>query len=228
MAYWPTRNDVKFRDTAVKEIALFVERISDIPEIVSVSEKLAPNSQPTQLIDQIAQSIGKTPAEIRSIFNTLQNVLSIKEDLGSFEKALDRISAGVPADLSKKIEENKANLVKIISNYSRDNPVSISFKAQRLTYLRDSLLHEAEIMTDVRPIFDESGANIIEFVVTHELITTSFSNEKFTRHHFSVDNADLLTLRKACDRALLKAQTLKKAFEEKKWPIEVLRDEASG
>ncbi len=118
-------------------------------------------------------------------------------------------------------------MVNALRLYNKDNPVSLTFKAQRLTYNRERLFHEVEIISDARPIFDTKGEKVIEFVVTHSLVVSYFVNGDYQRQYYSVDNADILNLRTACDRAILKSRTPKDALGEK-WPTEVLRDDTGS
>ena len=149
-----------------------------------------------------------------------------KEELGSTEKLIDFLAESLKPETGEKIRANADLIRESLAHYEEDNPVLLTMKARRLTYARERLLSYAEIITDARPVFDSIGENIHEFVVTHSLVITSQVGNESRKEYYSIDNADLLNIRKACDRAFIKARTLKSALEEK-WPTKVLKDNDS-
>lgn len=225
MAYWPSRSDTKLPEVAIRDLELFAENLEKIPGIISISKQQAPGLHPEKIFETIGAEAELGATKIRRIFNTLENFAAFKEDLGTFEKALDRVLPSLSKEIRELYIQNRSQIISILGSYDKNNPVAISFKAQRLTYLRDKLLHDVEIVSDVRPIFNENGEEIVEFVVTHELAMTLLVGREIRREHITIDYADILALRKACDRALVKTQTIKKTLSDRH-RVEVLRDDA--
>jgi RIO-like serine/threonine protein kinase len=100
--------------------------------------------------------------------------------------------------------------------------VVIAYKAQKLTYLRENIYQESEIITEVRPVFDQKAGQILEYLVTHSLIATYFRHGRYENIHLAMDMADVLKLRRLCDRAILKAKTLQSDLGDK---ARILRDD---
>jgi hypothetical protein len=92
----------------------------------------------------------------------------------------------------------------------QDHPAVISVKAQRLSFLRERIYIDSEIITDARPVYNTRGDTIVEMIVPHTLVITPHDSTHNNHDlHFTMDANDLVKLRKACDRAMLKAKTLK-------------------
>lgn len=225
MASWPVRTDSKLPDSAVRDLGLLIDNLANVPRLVESAKKQTPELRPDRLYDNIQKDTGIELTIAKRIFNTLENLVAFKDDLGGPDKAIARVMKSLPEETKKKYEENIDKLISLFEIYDKNNPIAISYKAQRLTYLRNKLIHDSEIISDARPIFNEAGDNIVEFVVTHELILTLLVDGSFKREHLTLDHADILALRKACDRALIKSGTIKKTLEGK-LKVEVLRDDA--
>ena len=194
------------------------------PALISATKRQSPSIDSAKVLNQLSVEVGVPQNELRRVFNCLDNLRIMEEDAGNVDSAIERISQLVAPDVANRIKENVEFLKEAVNSYGRDNPVYITTKAQRLTYARERLFSQAEIITDARPIFNSTGEEIIEFVITHSFVLTSVVDNEVHREFYSIDNADLLNLRKACDRALVKARTLKIALEAK-WPTEVLNDD---
>jgi hypothetical protein len=109
-----------------------------------------------------------------------------------------------------------------MQQYERDNAVSLSYKAQRLTYMRENVYQQAEIITDARPVFDEKGQKIVEYIIAHYLVITYFRHGRVENVHLALDAADVLKLHNVCDRAVIKARALKNELGDR---ARILRDD---
>jgi hypothetical protein len=223
MAYWPTRVDYTLPKEATAEIEFLLENLAHARQGIEAAKRLSPGFQVGRLFDTISKEVGLSARDWRRIFTALENLLELKAEFGSTEAAVDRLISLSPPALAEKITQQRAELAAVIEGYDENNPVSTTLKSHRLTYLRETLLHEAEIITDARPIFDATGENILQFVITHSLVMSVWADGRFRRQQISVDNADVLALRKACDRAIIKSRALKQALDAK-WTTEILQD----
>lgn len=226
MALRPMTNDQGTSTAATADLDRLMANVKELPNLIKVAKEQAPTLQIRDLLEKISKQVGIAVQDLHKIFNALENIRDLNERLGSFDLVIDRLSLWVKPELAKLIREKANDLNAIVNLYGRDNSVTTTFKAQRLTYLREKLFSSVEIVTDARPIFDASGEAVVEFVVTHSLVITSYANNRQEKNFYAVDNADLLSLRKACDRAFLKARALKDALGER-WPTEVLQDAES-
>ena len=132
--------------------------------------------------------------------------------------------------LSSDLRSHRAEIEKVSKEFASNNPIAISFKAQKLAYLHERILRDAEIITDLRPVFDDSGKNILEVMVAHTLVVTTTNSGRTERVHFAMDAGDVLQLRKACERAVEKARAIQSTFEKSKlnFAVHVLRGDQDG
>ncbi|WP_156647826.1 hypothetical protein [Methylobacterium sp. Leaf87] len=224
MAKSSSRTKIKLRDVALQEIGILVDQIDKLPSVMDAAEHQAVSADVNKVFRAVGEAAGLEEDDARSIFNVLQNILLLSEKNGSVGNAIEILHSGLPEELGKKFLTSRERLEKAASKYDRSNPVSLSIKAQRLAYLRERLYQGAEITTDIRPIFTPDASEIADLVITHELSVKYFEGVATKSIHLSLDNADLVELREACDRALLKSKTLERTFKDK-WSIEALGDE---
>jgi hypothetical protein len=225
MAYWPTRTDISFSEGAIEDIKLLVEFAGRLPDIVEASKQESHEFVASKAIRKLSEKLKIEYRQVFRLFNALENFKIIADEVGGPEKAIDQVIEGLDAEVAERMEAGRDSIVRALVLYDDNNPISISYKAQKITYLRDKLFHDVEIMTDARPVFDAEGVNILEMVITHTLVITYWTRSGWETAHIAADAVDMLHLRKVCDRAIIKAKTLKTALEEK-WPTEVLRDDA--
>jgi hypothetical protein len=165
-------------------------------------------------------------SDVGGLFSTLENLIDMRE-AGAAKSA--EITSGVLARLSppraEKLKPKMVEFVRLLDTYTPDHPIHISIKARKLSYLREHLYQDGEVITDVRPIFDAAGGAVREMVISHSLVVSSFSyGEGGRRTHFALDAADLLRLKDACERAIRKAGTLKEALGGKQWAVKILNE----
>ena len=193
-----------------------------LQQVIQAAQRQNPSIELSGILGKISKETDIPVSDLSRIFRTLENLHNLSEDLGDFDALMTSIIQSVKTDVAEKIKSSVDVIRSALNLYNKDNPVSITLKAQRLTYSRERLFYNAEIITDARPIFDSSGEKVIEFVVTHCLVITSVVDGRRQERYYSIDHADLLILRKACDQALVKSRTLKLAMEDK-WPTEILK-----
>lgn len=84
-----------------------------------------------------------------------------------------------------------------------------------LSYEYANLLRQVRILTDVRPIFSESGEEIMGAVVSQTLRLRFDSTDGEHGLSIAVDETDIRALQAQCDRALKKAETAKSKLCDK-------------
>jgi hypothetical protein len=179
-----------------------------------------------EVLHPIATDLNLPYADLQDLFNALENLNHLEIEFGSAEDAFIRVMSALQPDLGKRYNDNKDKILKALARYAQDTPIHISAKAQRLAYYHENIYRDSDIITDVRPIFDSAGGNVLEMIISHSLVVTYSSSNRTERIHLEMDAGDVLKLRKACDRAILKANTLKQALggTGQKWKIQLLRD----
>jgi hypothetical protein len=199
------------RSVIIRQLGLLVKHADVLPTILEQSKKIEPSISVDDATQEIAKVTKIDASELRGLFNAVDQLSEISKNLGSLDKAFDRVIEICGKENLAGLDEKRAAISKAIHEYYDDNnPVAISVKAQRLVFAREKLLIDAEIITDARPVYDSSGKEILEFIITHSLVATYHTGgEDPMAIHLSMDAADIEKLRKACERAVIKAHTLK-------------------
>ena len=210
MARRLNRSDFTLPKAAVADLEQLVSLVDDLPRILEASTKVATASHVSRVLKELAPALDIPVDDLKRVFTSLENLRHMSEDIESADGAIDGVAMSLAEPLGEKLSQSKAVLVEAISRYTSENPVSLSIKAQRLVYARERLYNDVEMITDARPVFSSNGETIVQFVITHSMSVTSFANNRLERMQFSLDNADVIELRKACDRAILKSRTLKR------------------
>jgi hypothetical protein len=222
MAIWTNRISGSIPKSAADQVKLLVEYADRLGEFIDAAQEQQPALTANEVIVAIAKDIRIDSKILESVFNALDNIKNLSDEFGGIEKTIDELSRGLKDEDAQKILKKKHAISEAVTKYTSDNAIAISYKAQRLTYLRENTFQEAEIITDARPVFDSKGENIIEYLITHYLVVTYFHQGDFKNIHLAMDAGDVVKLRKACDRAFVKAKSLKAALGDK---ARILRDD---
>lgn len=138
------------------------------------------------------------------VFTGSRNYLSsleLAKDLS--EAALEATSEKFPFTTEqKKILESRLSKVFAIRS------VRITGKAQDVFLDTDKRYLAARVLTDLRPVFNERGEEILAGTVIHSLRIRYSENGQAKDVYFSMSNADLTALVKAAERALAKGHIL--------------------
>lgn len=218
--------DVSIPKSAADEIEALLSYAEQLGPAIELATKTKPAVAVVTILRDLSKQLSIRIFDLRKIFNALENLNVIRKEFGGAEIAFEKIAEALSPEAAKKWSEKKALILSAMAAYSEDNPVSISVKAQKLTFLREKIYRDAEIITDARPVYDSTGEKVLEILITHSLVANYLVRDRVETVHLAMDAADVLKLRKACDRAIVKAKALKTALGDKSdWVIEVLRDE---
>jgi hypothetical protein len=211
---------------AADEIKVLVEHADRLVAILDATTKMEPATAASTVLKPLAQETGIDRVVLRKLFNALQNLSIIAAELEGADAAFERLSGALDKEIAKDWDQKKRPILTALQRYSDNNPIAITIKAERLTYFHEKLYRDGEIITEVRPVYNEAGDSVIEMVILQSLVVThSFANGQWHRTHVAMDAADVLKLRKACDRAIMKAKTLKATLDRAKLRTEIVRDE---
>lgn len=97
-----------------------------------------------------------------------------------------------------------------------DNQIALKTKAMALVGERSAVLHQAKIISDVRPVFASSKSKIdaVEaFSIIHTLVLTYVQDGEYVKSFVALDSADLTSLKEIIDRAQSKERALSKFLE---------------
>ena len=215
-------------DGAKKDISTFIECHAVLVSVLQVSDALTPGITPEPLFQEISRKLNVPRLNVQAIFTTLANLNILQDEIGNIDDALAYVQSNLSGEQAKLWEEHRGTFLEVVRTYSEDNPVAISQKAHRLSYEHEKLLARADILTDARPVFDSAGLKIVEVVITHMLALTYISGRVSKNVHIAVDADDVIKLRKACERAIAKAQTLKITLSSHQLAATVLNESEEG
>jgi hypothetical protein len=215
-------------ESAQRGISSLLGHADGLAEILASTVAEPPKISAASTFRTIATTLGVDFAEVARIFGALENLSVLREELGSTDAVLNLLEKRLNTDIAERLRPRVGQIKAIIESYIASHPVAISLKAEKLSYLHETLLQDAEIITDVRPVFNADGTKILEMVATHSLIISAYSPGTGSRRlHFALDAADVLKLRRICDRAIVKADSIKRELGGMPWITRVLNDEPS-
>jgi hypothetical protein len=208
---------------AADEIAMLVAHADRLAAILDATMKMEPATAASTVLKPLSQETGIDGGVLRKLFNALQNLNVIATELESADAAFERLSDALDEKIAKDWNQKKELILAALQRYSDNNPIAITIKAERLTYFHEKLYRDGEIITEVRPVYNEAGDSVIEMMILQSLVVTHSSATGLHRTHVAMDAADVLKLRKVCDRAIAKAKTLKQTLDRAKLRAEIVR-----
>jgi DNA-binding Lrp family transcriptional regulator len=214
-------------DTVQNDLLKLVENASDILKFLEETATEKPSVLPERFARPLAERLAISVREARRVLNALQNLELINQETADHEKTFEIIEGRLPAAAREKWIAAKDVIFAILRLLDADHPAVLSEKARRISYLYEHIFVNAEILTDLRPVFTIKGDDIIDMIIQHKLVITQHdSSHRDLDLHFVMDARDVINLKTACERAILKAQVLKDAFANSPWATEVLSDDA--
>ena len=198
------------REIGAEALSSVANKIKELP--------VAP-AHPRHLYSVIRKALGGNEEKADVLLRQLLSLHGMLRQLelkpeGVFEglgSALRPIESGW-SDTDFKKWESVASIFKSIFELP---VVRLAAKALDLSYEHSHLWQRARIITDIRPIFDDEAKQIQGTVVSHKFLLRYDDLEGEHLLSFSVDENDIESLIKQCERALRKAQTAKIQLEEK-------------
>ena len=89
----------------------------------------------------------------------------------------------------------------------------ISSRASVLQHNYDRVFMSAEVVSDIRSVFDQDGNKIQGSMIVHSMNVTYFQEGEPKKFFVAMDNADIAKLRKVLDRADAKTALLQELIE---------------
>jgi len=213
-------------DNIRADLLRLVEHAEAILGILQETKAQRPSASAMVFTRLFAQHLSISFNDAGRLLNAFQNLLSVDQETGDNEKTFELIADRLTPDVRDKWANKKPVIKAILELLAADHPAVISFKAQRLSFSYERIFMEAEILTDVRPVYTMTGDKILEMIIQHKLVITQHdSNHRNTDIHLVMDARDLVNLKKACDRAIQKAKVLRDSLGSLPWVTEILSDD---
>ncbi len=199
--------------------------IRDLPEdalrtAVAELKRFAPApKRPGEIQEVLTASLDGKRLGSESLLRQLLSLHGLARQLNlSAEEVFSGISEGLNKSECGWTHEELARWNSVVTPL-RDlfelQVVRLTSKALDLAYEHPELLQRARILTDIRPVFSDDAKEIRGSVVSHSLLIRYDDTEGNHTMSLAVDEDDLRSLVKQCERALTKSETAQ-AFLEKK------------
>ena len=210
-------------ETVQRDLLQLVQHAPEILKFLDETKGNTPSVSAGKFARPIAERLTISVRDAGRLLYALQNLQLIDQETGDRQKTFVIIADRLSAEAREKWRATEPTLLSILALLDADHPVVISEKARRLSHLYERIFVNAEIITDVRPIYTIKGDKVVDMVIQHKLVITQHDNlHRDSDVHFVLDARDMITLKTACERAIQKAQVLKDAFRTLPWVTEVL------
>jgi hypothetical protein len=219
---------IRFPREAVDEIIELLDHGEHILAVVNRSKGLPPAASITGFSSRVARELALDAALVANIVTTLWQLKNLQQDArletAAFVATLKRSLESRPVLGAKneqqrqKWEDKWKNVAPVLSAaldaIDDDHPLLTSAKATLLAYSQQNLFLSAQVLTDVRPVFNAAGDKIVETVITHTLLVRYRADNEPRLITFALDQQDLVTLRKQCERAERKSTVAKNSLKD--------------
>ena len=206
----------------LEDIQVLADNADRLSDIVNATDSSA--ASPHGFAYKVAETLELPKSVVNSVLIGLWRTKQYQTSLGvGPQEAVERIGNLLETKASgewkkkyydawKKCSRQLGDLLQAVDD---DHPLLISMKAQELAYTHENLLVSSRLITDIRPVFDSSGEDLRELVVTHTLfLRYSDAKQDSCVASFALDSEDVANLLSECQRAVTKTKTVRNALHE--------------
>jgi hypothetical protein len=205
-------------------IADHANQLSLLPEAIS---GIDPGKRsPERIASAFASKAGLSRADANSIITQLLALQNLRSDssltppqlFDALTQSLERDAP--PAWQTKYLDKWKQAREAVEKAVDSTNLLNIVYKTSRLIYEHQHVFYDASIITDIRPVFDDSARTVNQLTISH-VLEIEFSEDGRTARKFYValDAVDVAKLKRACERAEAKTVTLKETLKSLMLPV---------
>jgi len=198
----------------LKRIAeLGTDRLVEVRESLQQLEK--PTLAPHELLAVVEKLLsGDAERLVRQLLSfqglVRQTGRTVDEVISGVRSAIERQGADVGLDATEW-----ANVEDAIKELVQEKNVRLAATAIELAYDYTNLLRRMKILTDIRPLFNETADQIEGAVVSYTLRLHYNSSDGEHELSIAVDEGDIRMLIGQCHRAIQKAATARSLMAEK-------------
>lgn len=207
---------LRIPEEGMSSIAVVLRSIDSLVLLKVIIEALGPNKATLSSVERDFAAKAKLPLrDAQEIVRQLISLQSLMARLGiGPDEFYDALTESLEVDASDDWKKRNLGLWKeargtIVSILGPTNPLQLFEKALRLAGEYQNILHFSNIITDLRPIFDEAGSDIVQMQVQHSLGIEYDDGQRRTKVFFALDSADIANLKRVCERAQAKEITLR-------------------
>ncbi len=178
-------------------------------------KKTSPMLDVDALATSVAESTGLPASDVRPLVFTLCRLASIQRKLElSTKDFVGALTASLRETQSDRWSvEDSDNWAGREENIARllgpGSAVTQAAKAAELLFEQQLVFLGSRVVTDLRPVFDEPGEQVLAFVVFHTLAITYYEAGDTRTIHIAMDADDVRRLREHLERAARKEKVIK-------------------
>lgn len=197
-----SRADIDFLGKLVKKIA-----------------KKPPHINPEILIQSVAPVLDHSEDQVRPILYLVCRLAFVQRrmdvEVNSFIEALTSdLSQRSNKEWSREDKEGWLERIPILQEFLLpEGPIAIGAKASELLVEKPNILLKTRIITDVRPVFDDSGKKIQCVVPSHTMIIRFVDAGDLDEFHVAMDIEDLRLMRDHLERAIEKERVIRSELD---------------
>ena len=221
--------EIRIPNEAYSELAALVSNLDKLPALSEAAAVFGPSLSRRALGKAIADRTGTSAPDADLMVNGLLNLLHLCDEterppadvISLVTRALEEYAS--PEWRSKHLDAWRLGDKTLVAALTPDGPLAILYKTRQLTIAHQSVLESAQILTDIRPVFNSDASKILRAVITHMLVVTyRDSDESRTRTaYYALDTGEVQKLKVACERVSKKAATIKDDVSSLPWSTEI-------
>ena len=228
---------LNFSDTAIADLAHLAQNSKHLDDVTTAALRLRPGIGVHDASKIIAEDTAAEPEEVNRALETFLNLYRIKIRLRMDTAQLIRtVTNGLEEQSPQEWKRDyraawkgaTEQITKCLDTFTAEHPLAIKEKAEQLGVAHQKLFMEAKLVTDLRPVFDSSGNQILESLIIQTLLIKYFDGNEPQCIELALDSQDVAQLLRKCERAERKAVALKRTLGEFDWATVILGEEDSS
>lgn len=204
---------LEYKDSIAEYCKLNAKQLKKLSEILSdVKIDEATESVKNKISDNLSIN-SRTAANLLDFFNSILRIQYVygydSDEL--VDKIIESLSSEdwVDIKLPKNIKQRLSETIIHIQSLRK------RIKSKYLEYLREKTLSNINLISDIRPIFDDPGVGkIFGSIIIHTLVVDYYENRELKQLHLALDLKDIKEFIKKFKRAEAKDQTIRNNLKE--------------
>jgi hypothetical protein len=176
----------------------------DVEKIANALASLKPHLKLDNLINQATES-GIQSDTLTALFRMTTTRVNAEVSVEQFAEDVTRAMLALP---QRSAKFDAAKFQKRVSMLLAVDALTVSARAYDIEREYPNIFDSARVMTDIRPVFTVTGSELLGGMIVHNLKILYYSATGYQELYVSMDNVDLMVLKKVIERAELKNSVL--------------------
>jgi hypothetical protein len=205
------------------QLALIAEQGDNLHLLNEITAAMSPTERTTGRIARaFAARANISVGDARKLLTTIMSLNMLGGTIGaSPDEIYNDVTKNLIDNDTKVVDIDKWKAAKkaIVEALSPAHPLGLVQKTTRLRYEHQNILHRVKILTDVRPVFDETAREIQLMSIGYVLEVEYYDGTNRRQAFYALDVEDVATLKADCERAQTKTATLTEKLKVLPWPV---------